>query len=310
LQRLLPTAVVIAALGAAALLVATGAAGATAGATPLMRVELHLQPDARTKPQLVLMTAGGRMYCVQLETLARKVGASLVCTDYAANRYLARGERSARQMDWGDPAYLAQVARVPTQLRVGGVKIAKLVLVGVSYSGYANAELVATHPELRPAALVVVDSYLDLPARYRALPPGHETKAELERAMGGTLDKRRKEYARRSPSNNLDGLARAIRGGMRFVDVWSTSPGEEREFRGATCSRLANGHWLALLATRLGEPVTGYVTQMPHAHALWDRGQGLLQLAGVRSTTKPLLARRVTFAPRAAKLPAGSYCGS
>src|SRR5207344_764049 len=122
-----------------------------------------------------------------------------------------------RQMDWGDPAYLAQVARVPAQLRADGVKIAQLVLVGVSYSGYANTQLVATHPELRPAALIMVDSYLDLPARYQALPPGHATKAELERAMGGTLTSRPEEYARRSPSNNLTGLATAIRGGMRFV---------------------------------------------------------------------------------------------
>ena len=86
-------------------------------------------------------------------------------------------------MDWGDPAYLAEVAQVPARLRAQGVKIAQLVLVGVSYSGFANAQLVATHPELRPTALIMVDSYLDLPARYRALPPGHATKAELERAM-------------------------------------------------------------------------------------------------------------------------------
>jgi pimeloyl-ACP methyl ester carboxylesterase len=130
------------------------------------------------------MTVGGRMYCVQLEALARNVGASLVCADYGANRYLARGERAGRQMDWGDPAYLAEVARVPDELRRQGVKIGELVLVGVSYSGFANTELVATHPELRPAALIMVDSYLDLPARYRALPPRHATKAELERAMG------------------------------------------------------------------------------------------------------------------------------
>jgi pimeloyl-ACP methyl ester carboxylesterase len=275
-----------------------------------MRLELHLQPDAYAKPQLVLMTLGGSPYCMQLELLARNVGASRVCADYGANRFLARGERSGRQMDWGDPAYLARVARVPAQLRAQGVKIAQLVLVGVSYSGFANAQLVATHPELRPAALIVVDSYLDLPARYVALPPGHQTKAELERAMGGTLAERPREFARRSPSNNLAGLAQAIRGGMRFVDVWSTSPAEEREFRGATCSRLANAKWLGQLAALLDRPVTGYVTQMPHAHALWDRGQGLLQLAGVRPAAKQLRARPVTFAPGTNTPPAGSYCGS
>ncbi len=275
-----------------------------------MRLELHLRPDAHAKPQLVLMTVGGSTYCVQLAALARNVRASLVCTDYRANRYLARGERSGRQMDWGDPAYLAEVAQVPMRLRAQGVKIAQLVLIGVSYSGFANTQLVATHPELRPSALIMVDSYLDLPARYRALPLGHETKAELERAMGATLAGRPQEYAQRSPSNNLAGLAKAIRGGMRFVDVWSTSAAEEKEFRGATCGRLANAHWLARLATLLGRPVTGYVTKMPHAHALWDRGQGLLQLATVRPAAKPLRAHAVTFAPRANKPPAGSYCGA
>ena len=190
------------------------------------------------------------------------------------------------------------------------MQISKLVLVGVSYSGFGDAELVATHPELRPAALIVVDSYLDLPARYRALRPTHETKAEIERAMGGTLDARPQEYASRSPSAHLDGLARAIRNGMKLVDVWSTSPREEREFRGATCSRLANAQWLAELASLLGAPVTGYVTQLPHAHALWDRGQGLLALAGIRPTSRPLAARAVSFSPHAAELPAGSYCGS
>ncbi len=291
-------------------LAVAGVALSSSGSASLLRLELHLRPDAQTRPQLVLMTAGGSMYCVQLETLARNVGASLVCADYGANGYLERGERSGRQMDWGNPAYLAEVARVPAQLRAQGVKIAQLVLVGVSYSGFANAQLVATHPELQPAALIMVDSYLDLPARYRALPPGHETKTELERAMGGTLDERPREYARRSPSNNLAGLAKAIRGGMRFVDVWSTSAAEEKEFRGATCSRLANAHWLGQLATLLGRPVTGYVTQMPHAHALWDRGQGLLQLAEVRPAAKQLRAHAVTFAPRANKPPVGSYCGA
>jgi pimeloyl-ACP methyl ester carboxylesterase len=275
-----------------------------------VRLELHLRPDARTKPQLVLMTVGGPIYCMQLKALARNVGASLVCTDYGPNRYVAPGEREDRQMDWGDPAYLAQVARVPDRLRAQGVRIAKLVLVGVSYSGFGNAELVATHPELRPAALIVVDSYLDLPARYRALRPTHPTKAEIERAMGGTLDAQPQAYASRSPSGHLDGLAAAIRGGMRFVDVWSTSEREENEFRGATCGRLASAQWLARLADVLGRPVTGYVTRMPHAHALWDRGQALLELAGIRPAPKPLAARAISFAPGATALPAGSFCGS
>jgi pimeloyl-ACP methyl ester carboxylesterase len=255
------------------------------------------------------LTLGGPIYCTQLRTLAANVDASLACADYGPNRYDAQGQRAGRREDWGDPAYLAEVARVPAQLRQSGVKLSKLVVVGVSYSGYADAELVAMHPELRPAALVIVDSYLDLPARYEALPASHPTRKEMELVLGGTLAARRPVYEARSPSHHLDGLARAIRGGMSFVDVWSVSAREQREFRGATCSLFANAQWLANLADVLGAPVTGYVTHMPHAHALWDRGMGLLQLAGLARTNRPLLARRFAFRPGVAPL-AGSYCSS
>ena len=137
---------------------------------------------------MLLMTVGGPVYCMQLEALARKVGASLACADYAANGYRGVGSRANRREDWGNSAYLADVAKIPGLLRGQGVRISKLVLVGVSYSGFGNAELVATHPELRPAALIIVDSYLDLPARYAALPAGHPTKTEIERELGGTLE--------------------------------------------------------------------------------------------------------------------------
>ena len=62
-------------------------------------------------------------------------------------------------------------------LRTEGLE---LVLIGASYAGYANSQLVATHPELHPTALIVVDSFLDLPARYAALPSYHETKKEMD----------------------------------------------------------------------------------------------------------------------------------
>ncbi len=283
------------------------AVAGTAGAGPIMRVELHLQPDARTRPQLVLLTVGGPIYCMQLESLARNVHASLVCADYGPNGYVAPGGRAARREDWGDPAYDAAVAKLPAQLAASGVKIARLVVAGVSYSGYANAELVATHPELRPAALIVVDSYLDLPARYQALPPYHPTRTEMENALGGTPATAQAAYEARSPSHHLATLAGLIRGGMSFVDVWSVAASEQREFRGATCSLLANAQWLSRLAGLLGRPVTGYVTRLRHAHALWDRGQGLLALAGIRPTTRPLNARRVSFAPGAG-VPPGSTC--
>jgi hypothetical protein len=94
---------------------------------------------------------------------------------------------------------------------------------------------------------------------------------------------------------------------MRFVDVWSVAASEAREFRGATCSWNANARWLAQLATTLHRPVTGYVTELRHAHALWDHGRGVLQLAGIRAGGPSLPARSVQFRPHAG-VPAGSYC--
>jgi hypothetical protein len=102
-------------------------------------------------------------------------------------------------------------------------------------------------------------------------------------------------------------LAADIRAGMRCVDVWSVAATESHEFRGATCSRNANAHWLARLATGLGRPFTGYVTQLPHAYALWDHGRGVLQLAGIPAGGPPLPARSVRFRPHA-WVPQGSYC--
>ena len=255
----------------------------------------------------MLMTLGGPIYCMQLFTLARNLDASLLCTDYGRNGYEKPNQRSSRLEDWGDPAYLAAVGRQRARLARDGIKISKLVVVGVSYSGYADAELVATHPELRPDALVVVDSYLDLAARFRALPRYHPTRREMMKALGGTPDQKPAVYAARSPSHHLDGLARAIRSGMKLVVVWSVRPEERTEFRGATCSKAANAQWIARLATVLGRPVTAHVTNMRHAHALWDRGRALLALAGVGSTRSPFPGHTVVFRPRA-PIPAGSFC--
>src|SRR6202011_202540 len=107
--------------------------------------------------------------------------------------------------------YLDAVARVPNDLRRQGLKISKLVLIGASYAGFDVAELAATHPEIRPAALVVVDSFLDLPARYLALPRGHLTRKHMELVLGGTPEQKGSAYASRSPSNHLDSLAALIR---------------------------------------------------------------------------------------------------
>ena len=187
------------------------------------------------------------------------------------------------------------------------MKVSKLIVVGVSYSGFANVELVASQPRLRPAALVMIDSYLDLAARFAALPLNHPTRAEILQAVGGTPAQVPAAYAQRSPSHHLGTLAADIRSGMRFVDVWSTAPSEVHEFRGATCSEDANARWLSQLATIAGHPVAGYVTQLPHAHALWNHGRSVLRFAGIGHGAPPLPARRMLFRP-GAPAPAGSYC--
>jgi hypothetical protein len=282
-------------------------AAASSAATPLYREELHLVPDARQRPHLLLMTLGGPEYCVQLQQLARNMDANRLCTDYGPNKYVAAGERAGRVEDWGDPAYDAAVAKLPAQLARSGVKVSALVVLGVSYSGFANAELVAAHPELHPAALIVVDSYLDLAARFNALPSYHETRTEIETVVGGTPDQIPQVYDSRSPSHHLDGLAAAIRNGMKFVVVWSVTANEKREFVGATCDAAANAQWLNQLAGILGRPVTGYVTHLRHAYALWDYGRGLLGLAGLGRAAPPRTARAVSFAPNR-QPPPGSVC--
>jgi hypothetical protein len=261
----------------------------------------------RVSPHLLLMTVGGPIYCMQLRTLARRLDASLLCADYGRNRYGRPGQQALRLEDWGDPAYDAAVARLPAQVEARRLKVSKLVVVGVSYSGFANAELVASQPRLHPDALVMIDSYLDLGARFALLPSYHATRAEIVRAVGGTPAQVPDAYAQRSPSNHLATLAAEIRSGMRFVDVWSVAASEAHEFHGATCSLDANARWLAQLATVLGRPVTGYATQLLHAHALWDHGRDVLRLAGIGAGSRQLPACRVQFRP-GAPAPAGSYC--
>jgi pimeloyl-ACP methyl ester carboxylesterase len=298
----------LSALVALAVAVTAPGAGAAPTRPPLLRVQLEAAAGARLRPHLLLMTLGGPVYCGQLLPLARYLDASLLCPDFGRNGETSGHSRSKRVEDWGDPSYLAAVARLPARLEADGLKVSGLVLVGASYAGYANTELVATHPELHPRALIVVDSFLDLPERYRALPVEHETRAEITRVLGGTLGQRPDAYAARSPSGHLDGLAVAVRAGMQLVDVWSVALAERREFNGATCSPAANAQWLSELASLLGRPVTGYVTRLEHAEALRSWWRELLAFAGLGRPFRALPARAVVFQP-GAPVPAGSVCG-
>jgi pimeloyl-ACP methyl ester carboxylesterase len=253
------------------------------------------------------LTVGGPNYCGLLSALAKALEATRICADYARFN-TAEVPQKYRIQDFGDPGYLDAVARVPDELRRGGLKISSLVLIGASYAGFDVAELAATHPELRPAALVVVDSFLDLPARYLALPRGHRTRRYMQLVLGGTLEQRSIAYASRSPSNHLKVLAALVRSGMSLVIAWSVAPSEKQEFLGGTCSLTADAAWVADLATLLGRPSVAPVTTLRHADLLRNWGPNLLERAGlVQPLPDSLPGHAFTFAP-GQPAPVGSYC--
>ncbi len=271
-----------------ALVVSIGAGVASAGGGPASVVTtLYAVPD----PRGLMVTSGGWAYCEQLRRLARRSRYTLLCGRYSKDGYLGPGLRADRHLDWGEPHYLAQLAEKirAVHRRVGG----ELVLIGVSYSGFGVATLASHHPEIRPDRLIVIDSYLDLVARRKLLPDTHETAQEIDQETGGS------EAALRRRSAGVAGLARLVRGGTRFTDIWSLSPDEERFFRGATCNRDANAGTLSKLARTVGRPVAAWVTTSRHGHDLWDYGAAIL--AGRNP------GRRVTFRPGGA-IPPGAIC--
>src|SRR5262249_15853968 len=185
--------------------------------------------------------------------------------------------------DWGKPDYLASLAAKTEALhrRVGG----RLVLVGVSYSGFGVATLASHHPELRPDRLIVIDSFLDL-----APPPPPPASTATRAAIPA---------APAAQTASVSGLANLVRSGTELTVIWSVSAGEQREFNGATCNANANATDLAALAGRLRRPVVAWVTQSQHGHDLWDSGRRIM--AGHEP------GRRVVFRPGAG-IPAGAAC--
>jgi pimeloyl-ACP methyl ester carboxylesterase len=242
-------------------------------------------------PRGLMVTSGGWAYCLQVQRLARASGYTLLCGRYAKDGYTGYGLRAKRHLDWGDPAYLASLAAKAAALHrtTGG----KLVLIGVSYSGYGVAVLAAHHPELRPERLIVIDSYFDLVARRAALQPDAQTAKEIDVETGGTV------AALRARSAGVAGLAKLVRDGTELIDVWSVAPEETSEFRGATCDRNANAGVLEAVAAALDRPVVGWVTQSRHGHDLWDSGRRII--AG----DPP--GHATTFAP-GKPIPPGSNC--
>ena len=221
------------------------------------------------QPRGLMVTTGGWAYCEQVRALASRTAYTLLCSRYVKDGYLGSGLRSQRHLDWGDPGYLASLARKiqAVHRRVGG----ELVLIGVSYSGFGIATLASHHPEIQPDRLIVIDSFLNLVARRAALPPDHETAREIDAETGGAVGQLQ------ARSVTVEDLARLVEAGTRLTVVWSVSPGEDREFNGATCDRDANAGVLLGLADVLEHPVTAWVTRERHGHALWAHGAALLK---------------------------------
>lgn len=263
------------------------------------RVALSAPPLVATvfpagDPVGLMVTSGGWAYCEQLRPIARRTRYTLLCGRYARDGYLGPGLRARRRLDWGNPAYLARLADSAAALhrRIGG----RLVLIGVSYSGFGVATLATHHPELRPDRLIVIDSYFDLVARRRLLPDAHETAREIDGEAGTAPAELRRRSARPA------GLARLVRTGTDLVVVWSVSEDERRRFNGATCGRDASAATLAGVARLAGRPVFGWVTRRRHGGTLWRDGAGI-----VRGSTPP--GTRITFS-RDGSIPDGSTCTS
>ena len=263
----------LAALGAVALAAALAVAlGAGRGEQPSGRVPAAPPLVATAYPVEdpvgLMVTSGGWAYCEQARPIARRARYTLLCGTYDRDGYTGLGLRSLRQLDWGNPRYLDSFAATiaATRRRVHG----PLVLIGASYAGFGVATLAAHHPELRPDQLIVIDSYLDLAARRRALPDTHETAVEIDREAGTSPE------ALRRRSASAAGLERLVRSGTRLTVIWSTSDHERLFFRGATCNRDASAATLARLAARLGRPVTGWVTHARHGVTLWRNGVAIV----------------------------------
>ena len=274
---------------AAAATAALGAVALVLGFTNAPPVTAKVYPSP--EPVGLMVTTGGWAYCEQARPVARRTRYTLLCGTFHEDGYTGPGLRSQRHLDWANPRYLARFAETIDALheRIGG----QLVLIGASYAGFGVATLASHHPELRPNRLIVIDAYLDLVARRRALPDSHETAREIDREAGTSPS------ALRQRSVRVDGLARLVRGGTELTVVWSISEQEQRLFRGATCNSDASAATLARLARKLGRPVPAWITRSRHGVNLWRRG------AGIVGGSNP--GRKVSFRPDGA-IPPGAVC--
>jgi pimeloyl-ACP methyl ester carboxylesterase len=272
MTRVIQGAAVLLAGGIAALVISARgcATGSQLPATTIAAgsaiVTIHPASHARG----VIATSGGWAYCQQVRSLARRFHYTLVCGAYPKDGYTERGLRRLRHLDWGNPTYLDDLARVIREVHreSGG----PLVLLGVSYSGFGVATLASHHPELRPDRLIVIDSYMDLVARRRHSPEGSLTATEIDAETGGS-----NETALRRRSVRVDGLLQLVKRGTELVPIWTISDQERDLFRGATCDRTASARTLSELARRLDRSLSAWITNTKHGHNLWDRGREIMR---------------------------------
>ena len=257
------------------------------GSAPPVTATVYPAPE----PVGLMVTSGGWAYCEQARPVARRTRYTLLCGAFDQDGYTGLGLRSQRHLDWGNPRYLARFAEMIEALhrRVGG----QLVLIGASYAGFGVATLASQHPELRPDRLIVIDAFLDLVARRRALPDWHETAREIDGEAGTSAASLRQRSVR------VDGLARLVRSGTELTVVWSISEHEQRFVAGATCNRDASAATLSRLARTLGRPVPAWITRSKHGVNLWRRGAAMV--GGLNP------GRKVSFTPGGA-IPTGAVC--
>jgi hypothetical protein len=285
----LGSAVVLALLAVVALVAATDEPKPTVVVAGPLVATVHPAAD----PVGLMVTTGGWAYCEQMRPVARRTRYTLLCGRYARDGYVRLGTRPLRHLDWGNRAYLARLAQLAASQhrRTGG----KLVLIGVSYSGFGVASLAAHHPELRPDRLIVIDSYFDLLARRSLLPDRHETAVEIDGEAGTDPT----ALSARSPG--AAALARLVRAGTDLTVIWTISADERRRFNGATCGRDASAATLARVATQLRRPVDAWVTRSGHGRNLWRFGARIVR--GWKPGTK------ITFTPGRG-IPRGAVCDS
>jgi pimeloyl-ACP methyl ester carboxylesterase len=131
--------------------------------------------------------------------------------------------RRLGDFSWGDPAQIADLARMPAIVRAQGVNVdpQRIYAIGGSMGGQETLLLLARHPHLLAGA-AAFDPSTDMARRYwdfAGLPHGRSLQQLAREEIGGTPLTDSTAYAARSP----DTYARRIAlSGVPLLLYWST----------------------------------------------------------------------------------------